>query len=77
MDAEQQVWTEEIKSQNNLWSINFKELWHYRDLLVMFVKKDLLLLQANYFRPVVVFNSADSNDVDFCGIVWSSSQIIN
>ena len=42
MDAEQQVWTEEIKSQNNLWSINFKELWHYRDLLVMFVKKDFI-----------------------------------
>ena len=42
MDAEQQEWTEEIKSQNNLWSINFKELWHYRDLLVMFVKKDFI-----------------------------------
>ena len=42
MDSEQQEWTEEIKSQNNLWSINFKELWHYRDLLVMFVKKDFI-----------------------------------
>ena len=42
MNEEQQEWTEEIKSQNNLWSINFKELWHYRDLLMMFVKKDFI-----------------------------------
>jgi lipopolysaccharide transport system permease protein len=37
---EQQIWTEEIKSQNTLFSINFKEVWHYRDLLLMLVKRD-------------------------------------
>ena len=36
----QQIWTEEIKSQNTLFSINFKEVWHYRDLLLMLVKRD-------------------------------------
>lgn len=36
----QQTWTEEIKSQNTLFSINFKEVWHYRDLLLMLVKRD-------------------------------------
>jgi lipopolysaccharide transport system permease protein len=36
----QQSWTEEIKSQNTLFSINFKEVWHYRDLLLMLVKRD-------------------------------------
>ena len=36
----QQTWTEEIKSQNTLFSINFKEVWHYRDLLFMLVKRD-------------------------------------
>nr|WP_315233515.1 ABC transporter permease [uncultured Flavobacterium sp.] len=35
-----QQWTEEIKSQDSLFSINFKELWHYRDLLLMLVKKE-------------------------------------
>ena len=35
-----QIWTEEIKSQNTLFSINFKEVWHYRDLLLMLVKRD-------------------------------------
>ena len=42
MNEPQQVWTEEIKSKNNLFSINFNELWHYRDLLFMFVKKDFI-----------------------------------
>lgn len=37
---EQQIWTEEIKSQNTLFSINIKEVWHYRDLLLMLVKRD-------------------------------------
>jgi len=36
----QQTWTEEIKSQNNLFSLNLKEVWHYRDLLLMLVKRD-------------------------------------
>jgi len=36
----QQTWTEDIKAQNTLFSINFKEVWHYRDLLLMLVKRD-------------------------------------
>ena len=35
-----QVWTEEIKAQNSLFSINVKEILHYRDLLLMLVKRD-------------------------------------
>ena len=41
MHTEQQ-WTEEIKSQDSLFSINFKELWHYRDLLLMLLKRDFV-----------------------------------
>jgi lipopolysaccharide transport system permease protein len=37
---EKQLWTEEIKSQSTLFSINFKEVWYYRDLLLMLVKRD-------------------------------------
>lgn len=37
-----QQWTEEIKSQDSLFSINFKELWHYRDLLLMLLKRDFV-----------------------------------
>ena len=35
-----QEWESEIKSQDSIFSIDLKEVWHYRDLLLMFVKKD-------------------------------------
>lgn len=35
-----QIWTEEIKSENSIFSLNLREVWHYRDLLLMLVKKD-------------------------------------
>ena len=37
---DKQIWTEEIKSNQSLFSINLKEVWQYRDLLLMLVKKD-------------------------------------
>lgn len=42
MNHEKQIWTEEIKSDTSLFSINFREIWHYRDLLFMFVKRDFI-----------------------------------
>lgn len=38
----QQIWTEEIKSNSSVFSVNFKEVWHYRDLLFMLFKRDYL-----------------------------------
>lgn len=35
-----QTWTEEIKSKEGLFSVNLKETWQYRDLLLMLVKRD-------------------------------------
>ena len=35
-----QVWTEEITSDTPWYNVPLKELWHYRDLLRMLVKKD-------------------------------------
>jgi len=40
MSDSKQVWTEEIKSQSSIFFVNYKEVWHYRDLLLMLVKKD-------------------------------------
>lgn len=37
-----QVWTEEIKSKNDIFSINIKGIWHYRDLLLMLLKRDFI-----------------------------------
>ena len=41
MKIEQQ-WTEEIKSNDSLFFINFSEVWQYRDLLFMLVKKEYI-----------------------------------
>ena len=35
-------WTEEIKSKDSLFSVNLKEVWQYRDLLFMLVKKEFI-----------------------------------
>jgi len=35
-------WTTEIKPKSSLLSIDFKELWQYRDLYRMFVKRDIV-----------------------------------
>ncbi len=35
-------WTEVIKPQNSLLSVDFKEIWRYRDLWSMFVKRDII-----------------------------------
>jgi lipopolysaccharide transport system permease protein len=42
MSEDKQVWTEEIKSESSLLSINFVEIWHYRDLLLMLLKRDFI-----------------------------------
>ncbi len=42
MKEPKQMWTEEIKSETPLFSINFREVWHYRDLLLMLVKRDFI-----------------------------------
>jgi lipopolysaccharide transport system permease protein len=38
----EQQWTQEIKSHDSLFSINIKEVWSYRDLLMMLVKKEYI-----------------------------------
>ncbi|MGJ5640599.1 ABC transporter permease [Formosa sp. S-31] len=35
-------WLYTISSKRKLFDFNFKELWHYRDLLVLFVKRDVV-----------------------------------
>lgn len=35
-------WLFEIKPKHNLFSLNLKEVWRYRDLLLLFVKRDIV-----------------------------------
>ncbi len=37
-----EYWDLEIKNQNSFFDIKLKELWRYRDLLLMFVKRDFV-----------------------------------
>ncbi|MCF6212485.1 MAG: ABC transporter permease [Flavobacteriaceae bacterium] len=39
-----QDWLFEIKPKSNLFMLNFKEIWQYRDLLMLFVKRDVVTL---------------------------------
>ena len=40
---EKQLWTEEIVSEKSLFSVNLREVWHYRDLLFLLVKRDFIV----------------------------------
>lgn len=40
--SETQEWTTVIKPKDKLWSVDIKELWKYRDLATLFVKRDII-----------------------------------
>jgi lipopolysaccharide transport system permease protein len=40
--ASEQEWESEIRSETPVFSVNFKEVWQYRDLLIMLVKRDYI-----------------------------------
>ncbi|MFZ4672009.1 MAG: ABC transporter permease [Flavobacterium sp.] len=40
---ERQLWTEEIVSEKSLFSVNLREVWLYRDLLFLLVKRDFIV----------------------------------
>ncbi|WBX95628.1 ABC transporter permease [Chryseobacterium gambrini] len=42
MNDPQQKWTETIETQNSLFDLKLKEVWRYKDLVYMFVKRDFV-----------------------------------
>jgi len=38
----EEKWLYEISAKSKLIDLNFKEIWHYRDLLILFVKRDIV-----------------------------------
>ncbi|WP_299210013.1 ABC transporter permease [uncultured Dokdonia sp.] len=40
--AEETAWLYEIKPKGKFIDLNFKEIWRYRDLLILFVKRDIV-----------------------------------
>lgn len=43
-ESDKQEWTLEIKPQTSLLSVDFREIWRYRDLGIMLVKRDIVTL---------------------------------
>lgn len=43
-------WLYEIEPKTKLLSLNFKEIWRYRDLLLMFVKRDIV----TYYKQTIL-----------------------
>lgn len=43
-------WTEIIEPQSSLLSLNLKEVWRYRDLLLLLVKRDFV----TYFKQTIL-----------------------
>lgn len=39
---QKQIWSEEISAADSLFSVNLREVWHYRDLLLMLLKRDFV-----------------------------------
>jgi len=42
MSQQNENWTTVIKPRNKLFEVNLKEIWDYRDLLTLFVKRDII-----------------------------------
>lgn len=50
MKPEEKEWDVVIKSDRKLWHFGFSELWRYRDLVMLFVRRDFV---ANYKQTVL------------------------
>ena len=48
--VEQEEWTEEINPINSIFDLRLGEIWNYRDLLMMFVKRDFV---ATYKQTIM------------------------
>lgn len=42
MDKKEESWLYEITAKRKMIDLNFKEIWRYRDLLILFVKRDIV-----------------------------------
>ena len=38
----EEKWTTEIRPKDKLLSVDFKEIWRYRDLMMLFVKRNII-----------------------------------
>ena len=56
MQLEKEAWTSVIRPTNGWFNVNLKELWQYRDLIAMFVKRDFVAVyKQTILGPVWFF----------------------
>ena len=59
-------WTEIIEPQSSLLSLNLKEVWRYRDLLLLLVKRDFV----TYFKQTILGQSGFVNPI-FTTVIYT------
>lgn len=43
---DQTVWKYELSAEKNLWRIPFREIWEYRDLLLIWIRRDIMAIYS-------------------------------
>lgn len=69
-------WDSVIESKTSLLDVNFKELWHYRDLLVLFVRRDFVTVyKQTILGPLWFFIQPILTTITFTIIFGNVAQI--
>ncbi|MFL5763721.1 MAG: ABC transporter permease [Bacteroidia bacterium] len=50
MNKREEDWTLVVRPQNKLLQLNLRELWHYRDLVILFVRRDFV----SYYKQTIL-----------------------
>jgi lipopolysaccharide transport system permease protein len=69
-------WDAVIESKSSLFSVNFKELWQYRDLLVLFVRRDFVTVyKQTILGPLWFFIQPILTTITFTVIFGNVAQL--
>ena len=69
-------WDTVIESRHSLFDVNFKELWHYRDLLFLFVKRDFVTVyKQTILGPLWFFIQPLLTTITFTVIFGNVAQL--
>ncbi|MEQ3690096.1 MAG: ABC transporter permease [Flavobacterium sp.] len=69
-------WDSVIESKHSLLAINFNELWHYRDLLILFVRRDFVTVyKQTILGPLWFFIQPILTTITFTVIFGNVAQL--
>ncbi|MDI1318523.1 MAG: ABC transporter permease [Flavobacterium sp.] len=75
-DNQNQEWDSVIQSQSSLFDLRIKELWHYRDLLALFVKRDFVTVyKQTILGPLWFFIQPILTTITFTIIFGNIAQL--